>query len=403
MRIFNTAPTLESLKRLAAGAFAVALLASGSPATALAEGNETLTCNVEMNLLGNASFEQPTITDPENWDVFPSPVGAWTVEWTNSDPAEGKPEVANLEFHKDGFYGSADGDQFAELDSSWSGPGGSTTAPHDASVRIYQDIPTIPGATYTISFAFSPRPGYDADDNQLSIAWDGANVDAISADGTSLENTSWVTHNYQVVATDSLSRIEFSDTGTPNSFGTFLDDTALSCVSTPEIPPTGTTACSNGIDDDEDGLIDMEDSGCDSPEDDREHNSSRGGGGGGSVLGASTGPEPQVLGESCGMYITTYIKLGQQNDSADVMRLQTFLNEEMGAKLPVNGTYDVATMNVLKAFQVKYKDEVLTPWANHGLTSDEAANGTGYVYKTTQRWINMLKCAELNLPVPQLP
>lgn len=169
-------------------------------------------------------------------------------------------------------------------------------------------------------------------------------------------------------------------------------------------PTPGNTACSNGEDDDEDGLIDMKDPGCDSPEDDREHNSSRGGGGGGgSVLGASTGPQPQVLGESCGMYITTFIKLGNQNDAADVMRLQTFLNENMGSSLPVTGFFGELTMNVLKAFQVKYKDEVLTPWANYGLTPDEAANGTGYVYKTTQRWINMLKCAELNLPVPQLP
>jgi hypothetical protein len=169
-------------------------------------------------------------------------------------------------------------------------------------------------------------------------------------------------------------------------------------------PVSGTTACSDGIDNDEDGLVDMEDPGCDSPEDDREHNGGRGGnGGGGSVLGASTGPEPQVLGESCGMYITTFIKLGNSNDAADVTRLQTFLNENMGSTLPVTGFFGNLTMNVLKSFQVKYKDEVLTPWASYGLTPDEATNGTGYVYKTTQRWINMLKCAELNLPVPPLP
>lgn len=409
----NTAAGI-GLRKLAVGLLAGLLLLPAAPGFARAATTEGLTCDSEVNLLLNGSFETPEVTDEENWDVFPSPVDNWIVEWLNPTPEEGKPEVGYLELQVAGYYASADGDQFAELDSNWQGPGGTITSPHDASVRIYQDIATIPGATYSLSFAFSARPGYDANDNVVEASWNGAAIDTVDADGTALTNTDWTVHTYEVVATGPVTRVQLSDAGTPNSFGTFLDNTSLRCTGTPETGPTpGDTACSDLADNDGDGKIDMEDPNCDSPADDNENQTGRGGGGGnsddddddGSVLGASTStaPEGQVLGDSCGLYITTFIKLGANNDVEDVKRLQTFLNENVGSTLPVTGWYGNLTMNALKTFQVKYKDDVLTPWANYGLTADEAVNGTGYVYKTTQRWINMIKCEELKLPVPQLP
>lgn len=134
---------------------------------------------------------------------------------------------------------------------------------------------------------------------------------------------------------------------------------------------------------------------------------SSGGGGGSSgysvsqVLGAST-TTGRVLGEStCAPYLKSYIKLGAKNDKDDVMRLQTFLNEYLGLKLKVDGLYTASTYNAVKKFQVGAKDQVLTPWAPFGLKAD--SRGTGYVYKTTKRWINMLKCPQLGLPMPKLP
>jgi len=37
----------------------------------------------------------------------------------------------------------------------------------------------------------------------------------------------------------------------------------------------------------------------------------------------------------------------------------------------------------------------------YGLTSDTTP--TGYVYKTTRRWINLLMCSQLSIPMPVLP
>ncbi len=126
-----------------------------------------------------------------------------------------------------------------------------------------------------------------------------------------------------------------------------------------------------------------------------------GGNGAGSVLGASaTADGNEYLPASCSEYLHSYIKMGKENDKADVVRLQVFLNQYMNAKLVPTGVYDKETFGVLKAFQVKEAGQVLIPWkvTPGGIKED----GTGYVFKTTKRWINMIKCPELNLGMPVL-
>lgn len=120
----------------------------------------------------------------------------------------------------------------------------------------------------------------------------------------------------------------------------------------------------------------------------------------------STQPEGEVLGEAielepCGLYLLEYIKYGMYNNPFEVTKLQLFLNEYMGANLAVTGTYDLATKNAVDAFQLRYKDEVLRPWVEAGVHCD-VNMPTSYVYKTTQRWINLLKCPTLLIPMPDL-
>jgi len=112
----------------------------------------------------------------------------------------------------------------------------------------------------------------------------------------------------------------------------------------------------------------------------------------GQVLGAST--------SSCGMYLDKYIKLGADNDSFEVKKLQVFLNYDLGLNLPVTGTYDTTTYNAVEQFQLKYNIGVLSPWVPYGLVSDTTP--TGYVYKTTRRMINLIMCPSLDLPMPPL-
>ena len=114
----------------------------------------------------------------------------------------------------------------------------------------------------------------------------------------------------------------------------------------------------------------------------------------GEVLGASTEPLCEAL-------LTSYLRVGEQNDGEQVKKLQTFLNTHMDANLPVTGVFGPMTFEAVKKFQIKYASEVLAPWLPFGLANAETA--TGYVYKTTQFKINKLFCATLDIPAPQLP
>lgn len=121
---------------------------------------------------------------------------------------------------------------------------------------------------------------------------------------------------------------------------------------------------------------------------------SGGGSMGGIVLGAST---DEVCADPL---LTSYLGLGKKNDLAQVVKLQLFLNSELGLTIPVTGVFGSDTKAAVEKFQVKYANEVLTPWAPFGLTN---ATPTGYVYKTTMRMINKIHCAALDVPMPLLP
>jgi hypothetical protein len=120
-----------------------------------------------------------------------------------------------------------------------------------------------------------------------------------------------------------------------------------------------------------------------------------GGAPGGQVLGASTSTVPDTSTLSCSTaLLTQYMRIGKPNNPAQVRLLQTFLNAEMGANLPITGFFGTMTDSVVRAFQTKYASDVLTPW---GITSP-----TGYVYKTTEWKINEINCSNLNAPFPVL-
>ena len=121
-----------------------------------------------------------------------------------------------------------------------------------------------------------------------------------------------------------------------------------------------------------------------------------GGGGGGSHRRNNDNdkPEGEIAGSeiSCGYLLFDHLRMGWTNNPTSVMILQTFLNLELGTALPIDGVFGEATDQAVRAFQLKYPDQVLTPW---GLT-----DSTGFVYLTTLRWINMVHCPALNIPVP---
>ncbi len=83
-------------------------------------------------------------------------------------------------------------------------------------------------------------------------------------------------------------------------------------------------------------------------------------------------------------YITTYMKSGNNNVTAEVTKLQSFLKNTEGLTVDINGTFDQKTFEAVKAFQTKYMSDILTPW---GISTP-----TGSVYFTTQKKVNELYC-----------
>ncbi len=126
---------------------------------------------------------------------------------------------------------------------------------------------------------------------------------------------------------------------------------------------------------------------------------------GGGSSSSSRLPTGQVLGAAtstpeCGPLLATYMKQGAKNDEGEVTKLQTFLNKIMGTNVPVTGFFGSATKKLVTSFQEKFYADVLTPWAQVGKGLPH--KGTGYVYKTTQRKINLLYCDSLTIPLPDV-
>jgi peptidoglycan hydrolase-like protein with peptidoglycan-binding domain len=179
-----------------------------------------------------------------------------------------------------------------------------------------------------------------------------------------------------------------------------------------------TTSYSEGCDDME--LENLEETTCVITNDDIEVPSGGGGNGGdgsnnlgrtdnngrngGEVLGASTSTDNgTVLGSVCQLPLTTYMRRGGSNNAQNVMELQKFLNQEMALNppLPITGFFGPLTEAAVKAFQIKYYDEILKPWVDLGLLPANTA--TGLVYKTTLWKIQTIGCPGSNIAKPIVP
>ncbi len=154
------------------------------------------------NLVVNGSFEEPVAESaygPLDWK--PSLKG-WEL---SAGPA--------IEIQGGVVGKSYDGKQLVELDGlEVSG--------------IYQDIPTKPGNTYKLTFAFSPRP--DVADNKLNVSWGDTKIATLEKSGEGLSDTDWQVYTYNLKATGDSTRLSFDDLDeTSDALGTFIDGVSL--------------------------------------------------------------------------------------------------------------------------------------------------------------------------------
>lgn len=182
-------------------------------------------CEPDKELILNGDFEAPDVTTG-NYSIFPQ--GTLGLEWLLGWVSPQTTGIEGLEI-QDNVAGAPDtgsGDQFAELDG-------------DHPVSIWQNIATVPGKEYKISFKYSPRPGTESGTNKIEARADGSLLALLTGAGGG--STSWTPYSYNFVASDSNTEIKFTDIDTDNSYGGYLDDVSVRCLVRGEPQDPGTS------------------------------------------------------------------------------------------------------------------------------------------------------------------
>ncbi|MBA4026559.1 MAG: hypothetical protein C0482_29815, partial [Gordonia sp.] len=187
----------------------------------------------DINLLVNGSFEDIGGKGDEdggkldrgdnNWGVFSQIPG-----WKSGNATD--PTQAGLEVQADGAVpqiDAKDGEHYVELDSDALNPADSK--PGSTNASIYQDVDTVEGNNYVLSFSYSPRVGDPATDG-IEVWFDGVKVATIDSGKVG----EWTEYTFVVEAgedpadsTPDSSRLEFKAVGTSDSLGGFIDDVSL--------------------------------------------------------------------------------------------------------------------------------------------------------------------------------
>ena len=181
--------------------------------------------------LRNPSFEEPVFNNNSGWGLFDTASVYWGIDWVVTSDASPKLELQN---YVKNTWVASDGVNYAELDSDGRSDG-------KASVKISQDVNTYEGASYILSFDFSPRPGINEDNNILNVYINGDLVSTTSADGTGKTATDWNSYQIPFTADSDLTSIAFADGGTPNTLGTFIDNVTL------ELSDCNISYCGDGV------------------------------------------------------------------------------------------------------------------------------------------------------------
>jgi uncharacterized protein YjbI with pentapeptide repeats len=201
----------------------------------------TVTTN---QLVGNGTFATPVAGsgagwEGYTWENFASPIAG---PWYEVDALHsGNNCGIELQTEATGGVTPYDGEtQYVELASN-------------CVSGIKQTLSTVPGTSYTVSFAYRGRPGTALSENTMAVSWGGTYItpgtDVAAGSGLqgqpSLPDSgadSWQTATYTETGTANSSStvIEFDDTNpdAPDSYGDFLDDVSVVAVTPPGLNST---------------------------------------------------------------------------------------------------------------------------------------------------------------------
>lgn len=171
----------------------------------------------------NGSFEDNVLANG-TWKIFNSTVNDATHSTTLVNGWSSSPGNQGIEIRNNVAGQAYHGNNFVELDT-------------DANSLAYQNIATVAGQLYEVSFAYSTRPGVTGpvDTNNLSVFWNGGSLGTFGGINASSTTNNWILYTIQVVGTG-LDVLRFQATGTSDSFGGSLDAVSITTpVPEPEI------------------------------------------------------------------------------------------------------------------------------------------------------------------------
>jgi hypothetical protein len=158
------------------------------------------------NLVVDGSFEDQ-VQGAGTWSVY-NAINGWST--VGGSGIEVRNNVAGKAF---------DGVNFVELDSY-------------SNSAMAQTVATAVGGQYTLSFAYSARPGVSAASNPIEVLWNGASVATVTANGSNLSNNDWHVFSYSVVGTGA-DKLVFRAVGSNDSYGGSLDAVTVTAVPEP--------------------------------------------------------------------------------------------------------------------------------------------------------------------------
>ncbi len=151
-----------------------------------------------LNLVDNGSFEQPEMT---RWGTLAS-IPGWKLASGPGIEVQSRPETAHS------------GRQVVQLDSA-------------ASSAIYQDVSTVAGEKYVLSFAVAGMQ-LPSTENQTRVLWGGNEVAVVEAKPSGTNVWAWEEFSYEVTGgPGQTTRLEFQDAGKSNGNGPFLDTVSV--------------------------------------------------------------------------------------------------------------------------------------------------------------------------------
>ncbi|MFE1358797.1 choice-of-anchor C family protein [Streptomyces harbinensis] len=187
-----------------AAAAAASLLLAGTGAAVAAPADGTASATPLLSRFDDGSFEYPVVT-PGRFVELPAgqTIGPWQI-------TSGSVDLIGA-----GFWQAAEGDQSVDLSGGTAG-------------TIAQTFTTVPGTTYTVTYALAGNFGGAPTVKTGKVLIDGQNLQDFSFDitGKSATDMGYVYRQFTFVATATATTLSFVST-TASAHGPVIDDVTV--------------------------------------------------------------------------------------------------------------------------------------------------------------------------------